>query len=491
VSFFFNNAATAHKRSVESNGTAPPRMKQFPFWVRALLLCGLSPQKTLLCIFDLMAIIGTAMAVFLVRAAFGNVDPALYHWALPLLLTGPVMAAGLGLYQTISLPPHRELKALFQLTSLMYGIILAVLFLSKTGDAYSRIVIAGSWAATVFVLPITRSLCRRLYMRHRWWGRPLIIFDSGNAGRDFWRYLKRRPERGLHPVSMYPLPTSADAVRALFAKVSAANPKAMAMILQKADQGQSLDYITEASRFFERILVVPSFNDGFRAHWLTPRDLGAAVGLQVRQNLRDKRRLLAKRLMDVLLCAMGGVVLVPLGLLLALAIRLDSRGPVFYRQRRIGCNGSEIRIFKFRTMVDKADVVLKEMLERNPELQAEWKKDHKLKHDPRITRVGRFLRKVSLDELPQLLNVVAGDMSLVGPRPIVAKEIEKYGPVFEEYCMVRPGLTGLWQISGRNNTTYAERVAFDHYYINNWSVWMDLWILAKTFPVVITGYGAY
>ena len=466
-------------------------MKHSPLWVRALLACGLSPQKTLLCFFDLLAIIGTAMAVFLVRAFFGDVELALYRWALPLLLMGPVMAAGLGLYQTISLPPHRELKALFQLTSLMYGIILAVLFLSKTGDAYSRIVVAGSWAATIFVLPLMRSICRRLFMRRRWWGRPLIIFDSGNAGRDFWRYLKRRPERGLHPIAMYPLPTNVDAVRALFAQTAQAHPKAMAMILQKADQGQSLDYVTEASRYFERILVVPSFNDGFRAHWLTPRDLGTTVGLQVRQNLRDKRRLRVKRFMDVLLCAMGGIVLLPMGLLLALAIRLDSQGPVFYRQRRIGYGGREIRIFKFRTMMNNADAVLKEMLARDPQLQAEWEKDHKLKHDPRVTRVGRFLRKVSLDELPQLLNVVIGDMSLVGPRPIVENEIEKYGPVYEEYCMVRPGITGLWQISGRNNTSYAERVAFDHYYINNWSVWMDLWILGKTIPVVITGYGAY
>ena len=455
------------------------------------MACGLSPQKTLLCFFDLLAIIGTAMAVFLVRAFFGDVEPGLYRWALPLLLMGPVMAAGLGLYQTISLPPHRELKALFQLTSLMYGIILAVLFLSKTGDAYSRIVVAGSWAATIFVLPLMRSICRRLFMRRRWWGRPLIIFDSGNAGRDFWRYLKRRPERGLHPIAMYPLPINVDAVRALFAQTAQAHPKAMAMILQKADQGQSLDYVTEASRYFERILVVPSFNDGFRAHWLTPRDLGTTVGLQVRQNLRDKRRLRVKRFMDVLLCAMGGIVLLPLGLLLALAIRVDSQGPVFYRQRRIGYGGREIRIFKFRTMMNNADAVLKEMLASDPQLQAEWEKDHKLKHDPRVTRVGRFLRKVSLDELPQLLNVVIGDMSLVGPRPIVENEIDKYGPVYEEYCLVRPGITGVWQISGRNTTSYAERVAFDHYYINNWSVWMDLWILGKTIPVVITGYGAY
>ena len=142
-------------------------------------------------------------------------------------------------------------------------------------------------------------------------------------------------------------------------------------------------------------------------------------------------------------------------------------------------------------MVADADLVLRKLLEDDPALRAEWEHDHKLKDDPRITRVGHFLRKLSLDELPQLINVVLGDMSLVGPRPIVASEVQKYGPVYEEYCMVRPGITGLWQISGRNNTTYEERVAYDRYYINNWSVWMDLWILARTVPVVLTGYGAY
>ena len=142
-------------------------------------------------------------------------------------------------------------------------------------------------------------------------------------------------------------------------------------------------------------------------------------------------------------------------------------------------------------MVRDADAFLQRLLQENPALQEEWEKDQKLKNDPRITRVGRILRKLSLDELPQLINVVKGDMSLVGPRPIVENEEEKYGPVYEEYCLVKPGITGLWQISGRNNTSYAERVAYDHYYISNWSVWMDLWILGKTVPVVLTGYGAY
>ena len=211
----------------------------------------------------------------------------------------------------------------------------------------------------------------------------------------------------------------------------------------------------------------------------------------MRQNLRDKRRLFVKRTLDLVLCLLGAVVLLPLGAALALVIKADSPGPVFFRQKRIGQHGKEIRIFKFRTMVNDADKVLKDMLASDDALQKEWACDRKLKCDPRITRVGRLLRKLSLDELPQLLNVVMGDMSLVGPRPIVQSEVGKYGQIFEEYCMVKPGITGLWQVSGRNNTTYQERVNFDQYYISNWSVWMDLWILIKTVPVVIFGYGAY
>ncbi|MBE6441919.1 MAG: undecaprenyl-phosphate galactose phosphotransferase WbaP [Desulfovibrio desulfuricans] len=466
-------------------------MKNTPLWVRALLFCGIPPHKALLCLFDLLALTGTALLIFLARAAFGGMEPELYHWALPLLLLGPLLGMGLGLYQTISLPPHRELKAQFQMVSLLYGIILAVLFLSQTGDAYSRIVVAGSWAATLFTLPCMRALCRRLFVRRRWWGKDLVIFDRSDAGRELWHYLKRCPERGLNPVDIVALPGDAAGARACFADAARRRPGAVALLLQKAEQGQAADYITEAGRYFDSVLLVPFFSEGFRTHWLTPRDLGNAVGLLVRQNLHDKRRLRFKRATDILLCAVGAAVLLPLGLLLALAIRLDSPGPVFYRQRRIGRDGREVRIFKFRTMVADADAVLRRLLADDPALREEWARDQKLRHDPRITRVGRFLRKVSLDELPQLINVVTGDMSLVGPRPIVASEIPKYGPVYEEYCMVRPGITGLWQISGRNNTTYGERVAYDHYYINNWSVWMDLWILAKTVPVVITGYGAY
>lgn len=466
-------------------------MTKISCWETLSAFIGISTQKLLLCFFDMLTLLGTAMLVFLVRAAFGGVDPALYHGAVPILLMGPIFGAGLGLYQSISPAPHRELKALFQLVSLLYAIILAVLFMSKVGDAYSRFVIVGSWAATLVTMPLARYLCRHLYSRRRWWGKPLIIFDHSSEGRELWRYLKRHPERGLNPVAIFNLPDTAEEMCALFASVSERYPKAVALLLQKIGQAQTTDVITEACHYFSNTLVVPSFGGGFKVHWLTPRDLGTAVGLLVRQNLRDKRRLFVKRTLDLVLCLLGAVVLLPLGAALALVIKADSPGPVFFRQKRIGQHGKEIRIFKFRTMVNDADKVLKDMLASDDALQKEWACDRKLKCDPRITRVGRLLRKLSLDELPQLLNVVMGDMSLVGPRPIVQSEVGKYGQIFEEYCMVKPGITGLWQVSGRNNTTYQERVNFDQYYISNWSVWMDLWILIKTVPVVIFGYGAY
>jgi lipopolysaccharide/colanic/teichoic acid biosynthesis glycosyltransferase len=142
-------------------------------------------------------------------------------------------------------------------------------------------------------------------------------------------------------------------------------------------------------------------------------------------------------------------------------------------------------------MVQNADRLLHEYLQQHPELREEWERDQKLRNDPRITRVGRFLRKTSLDEFPQLWNVLLGEMSLVGPRPIVEDEVKRYGSLFALYTKVRPGLTGLWQVSGRNDTTYAERVAMDAYYVRNWSPWLDLYILARTVWVVLFGKGAY
>jgi Undecaprenyl-phosphate galactose phosphotransferase WbaP len=170
---------------------------------------------------------------------------------------------------------------------------------------------------------------------------------------------------------------------------------------------------------------------------------------------------------------------------------LGSSGRVFYGQPRIGRHGVGFVAWKFRSMVTDADARLEQYLIAHPELRTEWERDHKLRDDPRITWIGRFLRRTSLDELPQLWNILRGEMSLVGPRPIVQAEVVKYGDHIALYHKVRPGLSGLWQVSGRNNTTYDERVRLDCYYVRNWSVWLDLVILSRTVRVVALGEGAY
>jgi lipopolysaccharide/colanic/teichoic acid biosynthesis glycosyltransferase len=177
--------------------------------------------------------------------------------------------------------------------------------------------------------------------------------------------------------------------------------------------------------------------------------------------------------------------------IISILIMLDSKGGPFYNQTRIGKGGRRFQAYKFRTMVLNADQILQRYLDEFPELKAEWLATHKLKQDPRVTRVGAILRKLSLDELPQFWNIVIGDMSLIGPRPIVDAEIEKYGKCFELYIQARPGLTGLWQVSGRSDTSYQQRVELDEYYLLNRNIKLDILILVKTVSVVVGRKGAY
>jgi Undecaprenyl-phosphate galactose phosphotransferase WbaP len=198
-----------------------------------------------------------------------------------------------------------------------------------------------------------------------------------------------------------------------------------------------------------------------------------------------------KRAVDVLFASALTLAALPFAILIAVAIVLETRGPVFFRHTRIGKNGHRFRLWKFRTMVVDADALLKKHLAENPGRVFEWHQKRKLKNDPRVTRVGRLLRRSSLDELPQLWNVLRGDMSMVGPRPIIEEEAVKYGSVFPLYLKVLPGLTGLWQVSGRNDTSYRKRTELDSWYIRHWTIWMDLAVLLKTVRAVIFGTGAY
>jgi Undecaprenyl-phosphate galactose phosphotransferase WbaP len=219
--------------------------------------------------------------------------------------------------------------------------------------------------------------------------------------------------------------------------------------------------------------------------------LAGCLAVEVRRDLLLPLPRLTKRAIDLIVVALAlpGVMLAIL--VLSVLVRLESPGPVFFAHPRIGRGCRTFRAWKIRTMQVNGEELLKNALAQDGSMREEWLRNRKLRRDPRLTRVGRWLRRASLDELPQLWNVLLGEMSLVGPRPIVEEEIAAYGQSFSLYCRVTPGITGLWQVSGRNAVSISERVRLDSYYVRNWSPWLDLHILARTAKVVLTGQGAY
>lgn len=213
--------------------------------------------------------------------------------------------------------------------------------------------------------------------------------------------------------------------------------------------------------------------------------------LHIRNNLASPWNQMLKRLFDIVATICGGILISPILLAIAFWVYHDSPGPVIFKHRRVGRNGKEFNCYKFRSMCVNSKEVLEHLLATDPEAKAEWDKEFKLKNDPRITKSGAFLRKTSLDELPQLWNVLKGEMSLVGPRPIVQAEVPRYGKYIKEYYSVLPGITGMWQTSGRSDIDYPERVHMDSWYVHNWSVWLDMVLLWRTVAVVLSHKGAY
>lgn len=211
------------------------------------------------------------------------------------------------------------------------------------------------------------------------------------------------------------------------------------------------------------------------------------VRVKNNEKIKNKPYIYVKRGIDVILSTIALVVLSPLFLILAILIKLDSKGPVFFLHTRIGKNGKNIKIYKFRTMVTNAEELIKEF---TPEQMKEYKENYKLTNDPRITKIGKFLRKTSLDELPQLINIIKGDLSIIGPRPVVKDELEKYGENMAKFLSVTPGLTGNWAANGRNNTTYEERMRLELEYVDNISLKTDIKIFFQTIYAVIKKEGA-
>jgi Undecaprenyl-phosphate galactose phosphotransferase WbaP len=249
-------------------------------------------------------------------------------------------------------------------------------------------------------------------------------------------------------------------------------------------------FVELASRNFRNVIVIPDLA-GVTTSAVIARDLAGTFGVEIKHNLLDPWALRAKRMLDLALTVFGGILISPFFLALCLLVYLESRGQIFYKDQRMGRGGKSFSCIKFRTMVPDAEALLQRMLKENAEMREEYSKYHKLRRDPRVTGVGHFLRKTSLDELPQIWNVLRGEMSLVGPRPYLPRESGDIGTPQNEILRVPPGITGPWQVAGRNESFFSDRVRMDVHYVRNWSVWLDLVILARTAKSVLLSRGAF
>jgi lipopolysaccharide/colanic/teichoic acid biosynthesis glycosyltransferase len=393
-----------------------------------------------------------------------------------------------------------------------------------------------AWTLSVVLVPIARGTLRSTLCKKRWWGRPVIVLGAGRVGRAVVTTLQSRPQLGLKPVAILDDdPAKLGAVRATwgendivvervprdadeefgtpsersaveqFAEVDNVpvvgglelapalaqrlRIKTVVVAMPQMDSASILALIERFAETYTHVLVIPDvFN---LVHFGAPTQyLGGALGIEVRRQLLLRGPRAAKRAMDIVLTSIGGILALPLLLVIALLIRFDSKGPVLHRQRRLGQDGVRFSALKFRTMFLNADELLAQVLDSNPALRVEWDTFKKLPDHPGVTRIGRFLRKYSLDELPQLWNVLRGDMSLVGPRPYMEREIPDMAQKESVILRVRPGLTGIWQVTWRNESTFEQRLQLDVEYVRNWSPWLDIYVIARTFPVVLGGTGS-
>lgn len=459
------------------------------------------PTIALIISSDLMALSLAGISSVYARLFFdGRFSPSLYWQLWPVIGLFILAYATVGLYPGVALSPVDELRWTSLTTTLIYLALGAAIFLRREGDVYSRGIFLMAWGLSIVFVLLGRTLVRYLFAAKPWWGYPVLVLGAGKTGEMVIRTLKRRPGIGLKPVLVldddpktHGLLHNVPVVGGLELAPGLARTRQIPyaiVAMPGVPRSRLLNLLERYGHTFAHLLIIPDLF-GFSSLWVAAKDMGGILGLEVRQQLLLPGPRLTKFLIDLTCTLIGGLLILPFIGLIALLIRVDSPGPVFYGQIRIGQGGRPFRAWKFRSMVQDADQVLHNYLENHPELKESWEKDHKLRRDPRVTRVGRFLRRTSLDELPQLWNILRGDMSLVGPRPIVHEEIWRYGEKFSLYTKVTPGLTGLWQVSGRNNITYEERVNLDAYYVRNWSVWLDVFILVRTFWVVLFGEGAY
>ena len=447
---------------------------------------------------DVVGVLSVLGSTYVLASAFMPVyAPAVQDNAVIVLGTLLLTYSAAGLYRRRFAHPALEMQRIGGITLFSGGISASSVY-AISGAVVPSVLLASAGILGAIIMPVSRSLVRILCARTSWWGFPAIIVGAGDCGAAIRDTLRRWPEIGVRPVAVL-----SDSSPRLFS-ADGPMPGGDALVPYLAGQF-SIPYIILAlpglthtrratlvshySKFFDHVFVVGTAA-GLPALWTTGRPGDGLFGYGVRNVAAQPAAWFVKRSVDVVGAALGLLLLAPLMGVIAVLVRMDSPGSVFYRQERMGRDGRIVTIRKFRTMFEDADEHLQVLLEQDDARRREYEQYHKLADDPRVTKIGRFLRRYSLDELPQILNVLRGDMSLVGPRAYMPSELKKMNGLARSVLQSPPGITGLWQVSGRNHVTFAERVALDVHYIQNWSPWLDLYLLVRTGPVVLSGHGA-
>lgn len=395
-----------------------------------------------------------------------------------------------------------ELKEIIRTLGIIAIVELATIAFSKL--YFSRYLWGISWGTIFILFPILRILVKKFLIKTGLYLKDTIIIGGGKNAIDAYKALANETYLGFNiKYFITPDKSQIEELEKLGVKIiNETNQEIWQLVTKVTDQfiialeEDEIEQRNQWLRYFSKkhyrfVSVIPTL----RGLPLYSTDMSFIFSydvmlLRVNNNLAKRSSRIIKRIMDIVGSLLLIILLSPLFFILCILIRRDG-GNAIFSHKRVGQNGNTFNCLKFRSMVNNSQEILDELLQKDPSAKAEWEKDFKLKDDPRITPLGKFLRRTSIDELPQLFNVLLGQMSLVGPRPIVADELSYYKDDIDYYFMAKPGMTGLWQVSGRNDVDYETRVYFDSWYVKNWSMWNDIAILFKTIPVVRKRSGAY
>ena len=432
-------------------------------------------------------------------------DLFLKLWWLPLVY---IFFIGYEKLYTRRLPFWEEAKELIKSVILSTAIALVIIFVGKIKGINFQEVLILTGIYGIMVFPFFRYIGKNFLHRFKIGREKVLIVGAGNAGTSVARgigediylgyevvgFLDDAPEKAGQEIKV------GNNVYKVFGKLQdfpqvleKLKVKKVIIAIPSLEREKLCKLVNEFQKYTNEIFVVPELKGiallNTELHYLFMEQLFL---IKIKNNLKVIFNQFLKRTFDIIVSILLLPLVIPIIVVFGVLIKLDSEGPVFFIQHRLGRGEKTFKCIKFRTMYMNSDKILEEYLAKNPKAKEEWEKFKKLKgYDPRVTRVGRFLRKTSLDELPQIFNVLKGDMSLVGPRPYLPREVSDMGEFKDIILTIRPGITGLWQISGRNELTFKDRLKLDTWYVLNWSFWLDIVILFKTIKVVLKGEGAY